>query len=265
MLGWFSQRIFLGAAQRRLIGRGVPIFTYHKIADPTKGTRDPFLYVSPKRFDEQLAALKRLSFTSGSLDDFSAMTQAPGDHAVITFDDGFTSVLRNGLEILARHQFPAIEFLVAGSLGKQNHWDIAKADVPEQLMDEVQVREWLAAGHEIGSHSTTHRNLRHLSPTEAREEISGSKKSLEDRFGIEVRHFCYPYGSWNQAVRDLAIEAGYRTASTLVFGVNNATTPAHELRRIVPLSTAEMLRKIAHRLVRRVFRGSKVYPAPSTI
>jgi peptidoglycan/xylan/chitin deacetylase (PgdA/CDA1 family) len=252
MLGWFSNRIFLGAAQRRLIRRGVPIFAYHKIAEPTAGTRDPFLYVSPKQFEEQLSALKDLSLAPGTLDEFA---KTDSDRAIITFDDGFTSVLRNGLDILSRHKFRAIEFLVAGSLGKQNHWDIAKGDVPEQLMDESQIREWLAAGHQIGSHSMTHRNLRHLSPAEVREEISASKKFLEDRFGIEVSHFCYPYGSWNETVRNLVIEAGYRSACTLEFGVNDAKTPAHELRRIYPLSGAEMLRKIAHRLARRLSRS----------
>lgn len=250
MLGWFLNRIFLGAAQRRLIRQGVPIFAYHKIAEPSAGTRDPFLYVSPRSFDAQLAALKGMSLNPGALDEFA---KNDNGRVIITFDDGFTSVLRNGLEILSRHNFHAIQFLVAGSLGKQNHWDVAKGDVPEPLMDEMQVREWLAAGHQIGSHSMTHRNLRHLGSAETREEISGSKKLLEDRFGVEVSHFCYPYGSWNKTVRDLVIEAGYRTACTLEFGVNDANTPAHELRRIYPLSSAEILRKIAHRLRRKMF------------
>lgn len=250
MLGWFSNRIFLGAAQRRLIQRGVPIFAYHKIAEPTAGTRDPFLYVSAERFDEELSALRSAGLSSSMLDESSQFKKTGS--VVITFDDGFTSVLRNGLETLSRHQFRAIEFLVAGSLGQQNHWDVAKGDVPEQLMDEAQVREWLAAGHQIGSHSMTHRNLRHLTAVEMREEISDSKKLLEDRFGYKVEHFCYPYGSWNNSVRDLVIEAGYRTACTLEFGVNGPNTPAHELRRIYPLSGGEMLRKIVHRLRRKL-------------
>jgi peptidoglycan/xylan/chitin deacetylase (PgdA/CDA1 family) len=253
MLGWFSNRIFLGAAQRRLIRGGVPIFAYHKISDPARGTRDPFLYVSPKQFDEQLSALKGMSLTSGKLEEIA---KDENGRSIITFDDGFTSALRNGLEILSRHQFRAIEFLVAGSLGKQNHWDVAKGDVPEQLMDEGQIREWLVAGHQIGSHSMTHRNLPHLDRAEMRDEISGSKKLLEDRFGIEVKHFCYPYGSWNEWVRDLVIEAGYSTACTLEFGVNDPKTPAHELRRIYPISSVEMLRKIAHRLARNVAKDS---------
>jgi len=119
-------------------------------------------------------------------------------------------------------------------------------------MDEIQVREWLAAGHEIGSHSMTHRNLRHVSPGDAREEIAASKKALEDRFGVEVPHFCYPFGSWNDSVRDLVAAAGYRTACTVLFGVNPPGTSPFELRRIIPLSAARLLNKIRHRALRKI-------------
>src|SRR4051812_19728616 len=212
MLGWFSRHVLLGPAQRRLAERGMPIFTYHKISEPPHGTRDPFLYVSPKNFDSQLAGLRRMGRTSGTLPEAAAWTPVGSKKAVITFDDGFGDVLANGLEILARHQFRAIQFIVADFLGRKNEWDIAKGDIAEPLMNQEQIREWLAAGHEIGSHTMTHPNLRHLSASDAREEIIGSKKSLEDRFGIAIRHFCYPFGSWNESVRDLVIEGGYETA-----------------------------------------------------
>jgi peptidoglycan/xylan/chitin deacetylase (PgdA/CDA1 family) len=256
--------------------QGVPVFTYHKIAEPPPATRDPFLYVSPVRFDEQLAGLRRAGCVSACLGEafrepgqrsskrspeataLAKVGPAAGGQpqaVVLTFDDGCRNVLEHGLDILARHRFSAIQFLVAGFLGKRNEWDIVKGDVAEALMDEGQIREWLNAGHEIGSHSMTHRNLRHLSPADAREEIFGSKKSLEDRFGVPVQHFCYPYGSWNEEVRDLVREAGYFTACTVCFGVNIRSTPPYELRRIIPLSTAELLRKMRHRLARRMGGG----------
>jgi peptidoglycan/xylan/chitin deacetylase (PgdA/CDA1 family) len=271
MLGWFTPTIFLGPAQRRLSQRGLLIFAYHKIAPRPRATTDPYLYVSPERFARQLAALQRAGYASTSLDQFApsfqsslANQQPSADGAanpagsrdvVLTFDDGCANVLAHGLEALARYHFRAMQFLVPGFLGRVNEWDVAKGDVPEALMDEAQVRDWLAAGHEIGSHSMTHRNLRHLSPAEAREEIAGSKKALEDRFGLAVKHFCYPYGSWNEAVRDIVAEAGYQSACTLVFGVNPSATPRFELRRIFPLSSAELLGKIRHRLSRRISRG----------
>jgi len=251
VIGWVSPRVFLGRMQRRLATRGVPVFAYHKIASPPPATADPFLYVSPPRFDRQLAALKQAGWTSASLADTLAVSDNAARKAVLTFDDGMANVFEHALEPLARHQFRAIQFLVPAFLGRLNEWDLAKGDVPERLMDEAQVRDWLAAGHEIGSHSMTHRNLRHLGPAEAREEIAGSKKALEDRFRVAVGHFCYPFGAWDEAARDLAGEAGYSTASTLRFGVNTLNTPRLELRRIFPLSGLELLAKIRHRLARK--------------
>ncbi len=256
MLGWCSDRIFLGSAQRKLCARGVPILTYHKIATPPAGTIDPFLYLTPASFDEQLAALRRDGYSSASLTETLPPAGNPRKRVVITFDDGCANVLQNALPQLAQHQFHAIQFLVAKFLGKQNEWDIRKGDSPEPLMDECQVREWLAAGHEIGSHTATHPNLRRLSPADARDEIFSSKKLLEDRFGLAIKHFCYPYGAWNQTVRDIVAEAGYHTACTMDFGINTASTPRFELNRIIPLSSREMLAKIRHRLAKK-FSGSQ--------
>jgi peptidoglycan/xylan/chitin deacetylase (PgdA/CDA1 family) len=252
MIDWFSSRIFLGPAQRRLFRRGWPILTYHKIATPAAGTADPFLYVSPEQFGRQMAMLGKSGFASASLDQVFGTEGRPLQPVVVTFDDGCLNVLEHGLPVLARHKVRAIQFLVSDFLGRRNEWDVAKGDVAETLMTESQVREWLAAGHEIGSHSATHPNLRHVSPGKAKEEILGSKKSLEDRFGTEIRHFCYPYGSYNDSVRELAGEAGYRTACTMQFGVNPPGTPHLELRRVLPLSNGEMLAKIRHRLMRKI-------------
>jgi peptidoglycan/xylan/chitin deacetylase (PgdA/CDA1 family) len=256
MLGWFSSRVFMGAAQRRLFAHGTAILTYHKLGHPAAGTRDPFLYTRTNDFDAQLKMLSEAAYRTVALDEVAPSHPVRGEEGAprriaITFDDGFVSALREGLPILARHNVRAIQFIVAGLVGKQNRWDVEKRDVAEPLMDEAQIREWLAAGHQIGSHSLTHRNLKKLSPAEAREEIIASKKLLEDKFGVGVRHFCYPFGGWNPAVRDLVIEAGYSTACTVASGVNPPGYDPFTLRRIMPYSGNALLRKVIHRVLRR--------------
>lgn len=248
MLGWFSPLVLMGRAQRKRAGAGSLVLAYHKLGPAPPGTLDPFLYDTPARFSEQLGSVAAHGYVPGSLSDVLASTR----RSAVTFDDGCVSVLVHGIPLLARHNQRAIQFLVAAHLGGRNEWDVKKGDVPEQLMNTEQVREWLAAGHSIGSHSMTHRNLRHLNATEAREEILGSKKSLEDLFGVAVRHFSYPYGSWNPAGRELVQEAGYETACTMDFGFNNASTPRFELKRVFPLSSSELLRKALHRLRWRI-------------
>lgn len=257
MLSTLLPQIFLGGAQRRLCAEGVPVFTWHYLGAAPANAADPFLYVSAARFGEQLAALRAAGFRSASLDEISA--PSADARAVLTFDDGAVNVLRHGLAPLAEHGFRAIQFLVAAQLGGCNEWDTVHGAAPEPLMDAVQVREWLAAGHEIGSHSLTHRNLTKLDEAAAREQITASKQRLEDTLGVPVRHFCYPHGQWNERVRALVAEAGYATACTTGFGVNTTATPRHTLLRIQPLSSGELLGKVVHRLTKRVFapgRGS---------
>lgn len=211
---------------------GLPILTYHKLGPRLPGTRLKGLYVDTGLFARQLAELRSEGFQAVSLDDFGSSPAPSPRSIVLTFDDGFRNVLELGLAPLAENRFRAIQFLVADLIGKSNEWDRATGETPEPLMDAAQVREWLAAGHVIGSHTLTHPWLTRLPPALAREEIAASRKKLEDQFGVAVEHFCYPYGDWNEAVRDLVAGAGYRTACTTDFGVNPPGTPAHSLRRI---------------------------------
>jgi peptidoglycan/xylan/chitin deacetylase (PgdA/CDA1 family) len=75
-----------------------------------------------------------------------------------------------------------------------------------------------------------------------------SKKKLEDLFGRRIRHFCYPYGDWNEAVRDLVVEAGYETASSTRFGVNTPETSPFVLCRIMVRHPTRSLKALRARL-----------------
>ena len=237
-----------------LFAKGVPMLMYHKLGPRPAGVRLKGLYMSRKLFDRQLSELRRAGFCTPA---YGAPTQRggnPGKHIALTFDDGFTNVFRHGLEPLAEHGFAAIEFLVANLLGGNNKWEMEHGEAKQTLMDAVQIKEWLAAGHEIGSHTLTHPHLTKISLKEAREEISASKKKLEDIFGITIRHFCYPYGDWNPAVRDLVKEAGYETACTTELGINTRTTSPFELKRITARYQSVSFKALRERLGRMRLR-----------
>jgi peptidoglycan/xylan/chitin deacetylase (PgdA/CDA1 family) len=186
------------------------------------------MYVSTKLFARQLSELKTASFTSGSLSDWNAPA---AKKVVITFDDGYVNVLQYGLDLLREAGLTAIQFLPANLLGKCNEWDVPLGETREPIMDASQVREWLSAGQDIGSHSLSHPHLTQLTRARAHEEISASRKKLEDLLGRQIEHFCYPYGDWNEAVRDLVQEAGYTTACTTDPGLNEPAGSPFALKR----------------------------------
>ncbi len=75
------------------------------------------------------------------------------------------------------------------------------------------------AGIKIESHSVTHRKLGHLSHKEVACELEDSKSILENRLRKEVKAMCYPAGSYDQEVAELADHAGYRVCFTTERGL----------------------------------------------
>jgi len=237
-----------------LFATGMPWLMYHKLGPRPRGVRLKGLYLSCSLFERQLSELHAAGFTTPAYGPPASCEGNPSRRIVLTFDDGFANVFEHGLEPLARNGYRAIEFLTMGLIGGCNDWEIQEGEARQSMMDGTQITEWLAAGHEIGSHTITHPFLTRINLNKAREEISASKKKLEDRFGRPVRHFCYPYGDWNPAVRDLVIEAGYETACTTDFGVNMKATPPFELKRILARYQSISFKAIKERLARTRFR-----------
>jgi peptidoglycan/xylan/chitin deacetylase (PgdA/CDA1 family) len=206
---------------------------YHKVARAPLATNLPALYVDSSNFERQMqdlaaSGLACLPFGAVAA---AAKERAPG--FCLTFDDGFRNVFKNALPVLSRHGLRSIQFVVAGRIGGEDTWDRALGEPPQKLMSDEEIRSWVAAGQEIGAHTMTHPRLTDIPPESARAEISDSKKALEDRFGMAIRYFCYPYGACNQQVRDWVGEAGYEAAVTIEPGVNEPTVDPLRMRRFM--------------------------------
>ncbi|MGC3989084.1 MAG: polysaccharide deacetylase family protein [Chthoniobacteraceae bacterium] len=227
---------------------------YHHLTERPADPRFGYLHVSPAFFKRQLRGLADYGLETLSLAEVSAAQAEARRGVVITFDDGLESVFLHGLKLLGDFHGRAIQFLVSDRVGGWNEWDAGTGAARTRLMDESQVREWLAAGHEIGAHTRTHPHLTKIPREQAREEIRGSCRQLEDRFGVAVKHFCYPYGDWSPAIRDLVAEAGYESACTVVPRVANGDSDRLALPRLLarqPRATTSLGRIRQH--LKRIF------------
>jgi len=90
---------------------------------------------------------------------------------------------------------------------------------------------------EIGSHTKTHPVLSQLPPEASREEIYGSKRSLEGLLGRPVSAFAYPYGGtsdFDDTTVSIVRDAGFETAcSTIPRRVGRHTDPLRIPRLVV--------------------------------
>ncbi|WP_353857752.1 polysaccharide deacetylase family protein [Azospirillum formosense] len=108
----------------------------------------------------------------------------------LTFDDGpHRVVTRQILDVLNREKIPATYFPVASVAENQG---------------EV-IRDFIAAGHEIGNHSLTHADLRAMDPETQRHEIAEANRILRG-FGANPVLFRPPYGRYTPELLAIARE-----------------------------------------------------------
>ena len=207
---------------------GHPILCYHKIAPPPAKARIKGLYLDSDLFSSQMNEISQAAFVSTLPHE---AIRSKGSSITITFDDGFVNNLTEAVPLMRQAGIRAINYLVADRIGRTSDWEAREGGEADPLMNESQIKDWLAAGHWIGAHTCTHPRLSLLSRKDAKEEIFSGKKKLEDRFGISVEHFAYPYGDYNETTVELVQEAGFQTACTMHRGINQSKTPALELKR----------------------------------
>ena len=207
---------------------------YHRVSAAAAPSR---YTVAAREFERQMVVLRDSGYQVISLTDALARFQTAGQDSLkavcITFDDGFKETGEFAAPILRRLGFMATFFLVTGLLGGSNRWDRSNPEVSEgALMNWSEAKDLLAAGFDIGSHSVTHAALPELPSAAAAEEINRSKQDLEANLGIEIRHFAYPYGRFDERIRDLVRAAGYHSACSTLSGFATGESDRLALRRI---------------------------------
>ncbi len=125
-----------------------------------------------------------------------------GGFYALTFDDGAASDYEVVFPILAELGLRATFFVVPTLVETPGY--VAWAEL----------REMVAAGMEVGSHSLTHPFVHALDRDGLLHEFGESKRMLESRLGIAVRSASLPRGWEPAALRPVLDELGYRVFCT---------------------------------------------------
>ena len=234
----------------------VPALAYHKVAEIPQGAVYRGNYVTPQQFKTQLGYLRARGYDAISFHDLLAYRRGEADlparPILITFDDGYRSILEFALPALREHGLFATVFVVTGLLGQTNQWDAD--ELQEPLFSVEDVRRAAADGHDVQSHTRTHLDLNRLPESLALAELRESRLELQRIVDTPVRVVAYPWGNPEQRVCRLAGEAGYEAGVILRRRVNFDSTSAFELRRI-GINHATSLARFAWDLARLRWRG----------
>ena len=179
----------------------VPVLTYHSFDN-----RNELLSVAPENFAKQMRYLKDRGYSVISLDGLMEGVKNNKKFArntvVITMDDGYKNNYIYAYPILKQYNFPAMIFVVTDYIGKN-----------KSFLNWNEIKEMSKNGILFGAHTKSHLYLPSSNDENVlRNEILGSKKAIESQIGMQVDYFCYPSGGFNDTVKKVVEEAGFKGA-----------------------------------------------------
>ena len=191
----------------------VPILLYHHITNDEFTEWESVSLISPKDFRLHMTAIK-VHFTPISLRDYynylmcdDGSVDIPDNPIIVTFDDGYLSNYEIAYPILKELEIPATIFVVTDTVGEIG----GEGKVNNSHFTWEQAKEMENSGLiEIQSHTVNHLRMTTLSQDEMIRQLRKSKYDVEKNLGRECDMIAYPYGDYNEDIKNAARASGYK-------------------------------------------------------
>ncbi|WP_433513502.1 polysaccharide deacetylase family protein [Nonomuraea sp. CA-143628] len=165
----------------------------------------------------------------------------------LTFDDGPSPYTPRLLQYLARYRARATFFVVGQNV-------VARPGV---------VRDVVRAGHEVGNHSWSHRDLTRLSAREVRADLARTDQAIRKATGVTPTLVRPPYGAFDRVVRRQSphplvlwsvdtLDWLYRNSGHVTRAAVGPTRPGsiilfHDIRPTTVAAIPQVLKRLAKR------------------
>lgn len=217
----------------------VPIFMYHSV-NP-QAVPENRLAVSVEAFERQMRFLKKWHYNVLPLEELAVLIRdkrkIPPRTVAIAFDDGYRDSYIYAFPILKKYNLPAAMFVIVDEIGRFNELDIQDRLTWEDI--KIMRDSGIIA---FGSHALGAEPLINIeSEQELKREIFESKRILEENLGQEINMFSYPEGRFNDKIKQLVIEAGYKLAVCTSPGRDFADDDIFALKRLRISATSDNL------------------------
>jgi peptidoglycan/xylan/chitin deacetylase (PgdA/CDA1 family) len=195
--------------------RGVVLLQYHRVG----GSAPVEIDLLPSRFEEQMALVadeRRATTLDSALELLGGTAVPERDPVVVTFDDGTADFADCAVPVLVRYGIPVVLYLATSYI--ENQWLFPHDGLP---LSWRALRDLATTGLvTVGSHTHTHAILDRADASLVADELDTSIGLLEDRLGVEARHFAYPKGLAGSPTATAAVQDRFNSAALADVGVN---------------------------------------------
>ena len=230
------RNIILKCASFRYSNRNSKVLFYHDIHSENQYTE---MSTTLKLFQDHISTIHLLGF------EIVADISKKIGQVKIQFDDGFKGVY-DCIDFIKKHKIPIEIFIVTSWIGKEGY-------LSEKEIKELQATNLVR----FSSHTHTHPKLGEINDDKIRDELSKSKKILQDITGEPVKSLCFPKGSFSNSVIQIAEELGYKEQYSSLPGSSHDLFQGKVVRRnllqFASVSEVKSVLKGAHMIFNRKY------------
>lgn len=229
----------------------VPILIYHCIEDrPKQGAGDGGMYVSAKKFEQQIKYLSEEGYNTVFVKDLGG--PLPPKPIAITFDDGYQNNYTLALPILEKYQAKATIFMVGSAADKAIPGRLSWSDL--RYMREtglVDVQSHTYALHDsvmttdyLGKQKEGESEEAYIERIKA--DIAKQDEVFLRELGYTPVAIAYPNGYYNELLNDIYLDHGYTISCTTEVA---AAVPSLSLSLLprVPVFGFSKFQKLIHK------------------
>lgn len=239
MLNFFPFSIFINVKNEFSKDR-IPILLYHRVlTDVDKAIKqcgdERIFAINKDKFEEQMQFLLQEGYNSIDMDNLvqyiGERKKLPDKPILITFDDGWKSILDNACPILKKYNLRAMVFVSTDPCAQVF---TEKEEIDKPLTREEIIQLGKGETISIQSHGISHDDLSRMKLNQLRYELMESKKILQKMTGRKVDYLSTP--STTRATKRLkkeARQAGYKAIVSCTIGTNNKNSDLFSLKRII--------------------------------
>ena len=219
----------------------VPVLMYHHFSQNVDEALASRMIILGDNFEEQMRFLREQGFTSLTYNDYLAVLDGkepmPARPVLITIDDGYESNYTIAYPVLKKYGLKASIAVVVSSIP-----DIYGKNFPGYPhMSWAQMQEMEGSGLvEFHNHTfNLHRDVNGKPALVARLDGEGeeafkyrvrgdliqARRLIEEHFQRSPNALSFPYGAWDQAVMEAAIDTGHRVFPTYHWGYADGNSP----------------------------------------
>ncbi len=225
------------------------LFVYHRFGDSAHASTNTSIAVLKKQFDYfkshnyEVITLERLNQA------LKTKQPIPDNWVVLCIDDSYKSFYENGLDLFRAYGYPFTLFVYIEATEK--HYG--------DFMSWEQIREASKYG-EIGLHSYGHKHMVSLSAKEIQIDTKRAYASFTKNLGYAPRYYAYPYGEFDENVKDEISKFGFDLILNQNVGAVSHKSPQDDLDRIALTGDVNLKSKLRIKYLDAIWHAPKSYP-----